>query len=379
MQGRVGNALQSGHHIHQRFALVQLGQAYVDVQNMCAGILLADAFVQNIVQIMCAQSLFQAFFAGGVDALANQNRAFAKSHRMGIGSDHGTVFGGYREGFQVLKSVCKRADMLRRCAATAAQNSGAGLCRLPHQGGKFGRGKVIDRFSVLHARQTGIRLADNGQGRNFQIPLDNGQKPRGTFRAVDANGIGSQPFQNCNHCIGVGAGHQFAVAAVGVGNKNWKIAVFFGGKQSGFGLVGVAHGFNHNQVGAVAHAKLDLRGEQGNSVLKIQVAQRFEEPPGGADVHGDEFGLFGSCLLRCFPRQANGRPDDRVQLFFAEMERICPEGVGIHHVGAGAQIGGMDAPNRVGVGQIPKLGALANGKPLLLQKCAHSAVQNEKI
>ena len=62
--------------------LVDLGQAHVDVQDVGALFLLADALAHDVVQVAVAQGLLQALFAGGVDALADDGNLMAVAGKV---------------------------------------------------------------------------------------------------------------------------------------------------------------------------------------------------------------------------------------------------------------------------------------------------------
>ena len=51
--------------------LVDLGQAHVDVQDVGALFLLADALAHDVIQVAVSQSLLQTLFAGGIDTLTD--------------------------------------------------------------------------------------------------------------------------------------------------------------------------------------------------------------------------------------------------------------------------------------------------------------------
>ena len=126
-------------------------------------------------------------------------------------------------------------------------------------------------------------------------------------------------------------------------------------------------------------AQSHLRGKERNRVLKIQISQRFEKPPGRADIQRHEFCLFCRRPLRGLARKTDGGTDYLFQLPLGKVERIRAEGVCINHVCSGVEIGKMNVANGVRVRQVPKLGAFTHGKPFRLQKRAHAAVKDQKI
>ena len=84
-------ALQRLHHTRQHGDLVHAGVADVYVQNVRARVLLLDAHVQNVVQVVFQQRLLEALFAGGVDALADHAHAVDAQRRDGRAHEAGGV------------------------------------------------------------------------------------------------------------------------------------------------------------------------------------------------------------------------------------------------------------------------------------------------
>ena len=68
--------------------LVNFGQAHVDIQDVGALLLLADALAHDVIQVAIAQSLLQALFAGGVDALTDDGDLVAIAGKVhhGLGA-----------------------------------------------------------------------------------------------------------------------------------------------------------------------------------------------------------------------------------------------------------------------------------------------------
>ena len=71
LQGQAGDALQRLDHLRHQGRLVHAGRAHVHVQHLRPGFHLTDRLFQNVVHIAFPQSLLEALFAGGVDALAH--------------------------------------------------------------------------------------------------------------------------------------------------------------------------------------------------------------------------------------------------------------------------------------------------------------------
>ncbi len=77
-----GDALKALHHRFHHGRLVDFGETDIDVQNICAGVLLIKSLLQNIGNILIAKGLFEAFFAGRVDTLTDENAARADLHGL---------------------------------------------------------------------------------------------------------------------------------------------------------------------------------------------------------------------------------------------------------------------------------------------------------
>ena len=91
LQRERGDSLQLAHKAHQGCALVNLGQACVDVQNLRTCPRLVDGLAQHIVVVARAQCLLEELLARGVDALANDAHVPSRNGGEVLGTRDGKV------------------------------------------------------------------------------------------------------------------------------------------------------------------------------------------------------------------------------------------------------------------------------------------------
>ena len=132
--------------------LVDLGQAHVDVQDVGALLLLADALAHDVVQVAVAQSLLQAFFAGGVDALADDGDLVAiagKVYDRLRARDRHTGLAVTHAGRVVVDEGAKCRHVRGRGAAASADDAHAVLDHAGDGLGVFGCLDVKDGVAVI--------------------------------------------------------------------------------------------------------------------------------------------------------------------------------------------------------------------------------------
>lgn len=146
--------------------LVDLGQAHVDVQDVGALLLLADALAHDVVKVTVAQGLLQALFAGGIDALADDGdlvTVTGKVHdRLGARDRHAGL-AVVRAGRVVIDKRAQGGHVRRRGAAAAAHDAHAVFDHAGDGLGVFGCLDVKDGIAVIvHAGQSRIGLHHDG-------------------------------------------------------------------------------------------------------------------------------------------------------------------------------------------------------------------------
>ena len=281
LERQVHHRLETAHRLLQHRGLVDLRQTHVHVQHLDALVLLSDALGEDVVHVAGAQGLLEPLLTGGVDPLADQHRVVSEVHGVGVGGHAGQVLGLHRRRHQVFRPPHQRLDIRRGGAAAAAGQAHA----LPHQGrrlrGELLRRHVVDRPAVLLPGQSRVGFQQHRHGGPAQVlPHHRGQGP-GAQGAVDADGVGPHALQHGRHGRRGGAGHEFAVLAVGVGDEHRQITVLLGGQQCRLGLVAVVHGLDQNEVRAVFHAQAHGLGEGRHRVLEVQVTVGLQQPRRG--------------------------------------------------------------------------------------------------
>ena len=152
LQGQEGGALELLGCLLDDLDLVDLGQAHVDIQDVGALLLLADALAHDVIQVAVAQSLLQALFAGGVDALADDGDLVAvagKVYDRLRARDRHTGFAVTHAGRVVVDEGAKCRHVRGRGAAASADNAHAILDHAGDGLGVFGCLDVKDGVAVI--------------------------------------------------------------------------------------------------------------------------------------------------------------------------------------------------------------------------------------
>ena len=160
-----------------------------------------------------------------------------------------------------------------------------------------------------------------------------------------------------------------------------------GAEDRGLDLQDVLGGLDDDQVGAALDQAPGLLGEGLDQLAEADVAQgrvvaRGQEA-GRADRAGDE-----AVVARGLARDLGGLGVDLERVLaeapLVELDAGALEGVGLDHLGAGVEHGGVDALDHVGAVQHQRLVALAlepavvlGGQLELLQGRAHAAVEDD--
>ena len=393
LQRQRGHARELGAQAQHDRALVDLGKARVDVENLRAGIRLLDGLAHDIVELARAQSLLQALLARGIDALADHAHVARFERHVLLGARHrkgsirlrGLVAHAPRnagdERFEhrallahpTIDQTALGRRIGRARAAAAAHNGDA---RLEHPGNRgdirLGR-DVIDRAAALHARETGVSLHHDGAGRIGHHALHERDERRGPQTAVDAERVNPERRERDGGNLGRSAQERAAILCEGHRAEDGQIGVVFGGEHRGLRLGEVGHGLDDEEVCPGGIGSADLLGEELVGLIEGAGAHGGQELACGADVGGN---VRGPARLRA----GDGCGEDLLDGGgIAQLGGVGTEGVGGHHVGAGLHVCRMDGANLVGIGEAEQLGQLAGGKAALLQLRAHSAVEHEDL
>ena len=170
--------------------LIDLGQAHVDIEDIGALLLLADALGHHVVEVAVAQGLLQALFARGIDALADDGDAMARDGKGNAALRACDVHGGvvmaqlWRASFDELP---EQAHVVGRGAAASSHNAYAVFDHFGDSVGIFGRVDVKDGIAfVVYVRQAGICLYEHGFVGNVEHAFCKGTQVGRPLTAVDA-------------------------------------------------------------------------------------------------------------------------------------------------------------------------------------------------
>ena len=85
LQRKIRNCLQFTNCTKQESRLVDFGKTDIDVEELYSRVLLFQGFAEDIVDIVFTKGLLETLLARRVDALTDQDRAFAELDRMRVG------------------------------------------------------------------------------------------------------------------------------------------------------------------------------------------------------------------------------------------------------------------------------------------------------
>ena len=345
---------------------------------MHALFLLRGGLLQHIGEVVFQQRLLQALFAGGIDALADQQRLCPEKDGLRAGGNDSLLLFNNRQGGKPLQPFGKGADMRGRGAAAAAEDPCA-LTRKLYLGLREGiRVNVIDGGAVYHPGKAGIGLHQHRNGGVGQVFPDDRRETVRTHGAVDADGVRPHALQQGDHSGRLRAGKQAAVFAVGIGYEDRQAAVFLHREQRGLRLHGIVHGLDKKEIRAVFHAEAGQQGIAFHRVLKGKVAQRLQKLAGGSKVQRHKGRMVCAGLLR-LPGAGDTGGDQRLRFLRGVVQRIDAEGVRDHDVGTGCHVGGVQLHDLLRAGQAPGFGPFPALQPGGLQHGPCAAVQQHEV
>ena len=147
---------------HSRF--VNSRHSHVYVQNLSAGVLLGNAFAENIGYLVVFQRFLEALFAGGIDAFADDKRFCADSYRVRIGRHKGNAFIASRTRRNVAAELYHPAYVSGSGSAAAAHHAESELRSLSHGSGEGFRIHVEPCRAVLLLRKTRVGVEYQREG-----------------------------------------------------------------------------------------------------------------------------------------------------------------------------------------------------------------------
>ena len=74
LQGQREDALEACDHCLHHPGFIDLRQSHIDIQNMCPALLLVQAFLQDVFNIILPQSFLEFLLSGRIDPLADDQR-----------------------------------------------------------------------------------------------------------------------------------------------------------------------------------------------------------------------------------------------------------------------------------------------------------------
>ena len=141
------------HHCH----FINFRETYIYVKDVGTFLILSNAFVQNVWNVVLAQRFLEFFLSSRVNALTNKNWSLTKSYIFCAGRNNGNSFVfrifciDFAGFFHFADFFRKKTDMFW-CGTTAtAKNKGALLCKTCSNFRKSIRSNIIDCSSVFTA------------------------------------------------------------------------------------------------------------------------------------------------------------------------------------------------------------------------------------
>ena len=357
---------------HDR-ALVDLGQAGVDVQDLGARALLGDGLGDHVVVVAAAQRLLHLLLARGVDALADDAHLARSERRHALWAADGEAVGqGAADGGATGEQRALGGDVPRGRTAAAAEDGDARIQHGDDRGRKLVGAYVIDRDAVLDMRQPGVCLHhERAAGPVGHARHERGHL-RGAERAVDAHRRGAERGQREGGDLRRGAQEGASVLLEGHRDEGGEARVLTRGEQGRLGLREVRHGLYDKEVRPGRLCGTHLPGEELVGVVEGERAHGRKELTRRPQVSRHVAGARGAGA-------GHGRRKDLLHRGgVTELGRVGAEGVGGHHVGTGRDVGGVHVRHHLRVREAQELGQLPGGEPARLELRAHGAVDEQK-
>ena len=355
--------------------LVDLGQAHVDVQDVGALLLLADALAHHVVQIAVAQGLLQALFAGGVDALADDGDFVAIAgevhDRLGARDRHAGLAVA-RAGRVVVDKRAQGRHVRRRGAAATAHDAHAVLDHAGDGLGVLGCLDIKDGIAVIvNVGQSRIGLHHNGLVGNGEHTCGESSELGRSLAAVDAQNVGADGVERDGGHLGTRSQEGATVFLKGHGGKDGQVGVLAAGEDRRLDLGQVGHSLDNKEVHARGDAGAHFLGKEVVGLVEAQGTQGAKQRADGADVTGDVAGagLAGT---------GDGRGKDVCHGGgTVELVGVGAKGVGGDHVAAGLDVLTLNVGNDLGFLKVEQLGQGARLHASGLQHGAHAAVEQQ--
>ena len=407
-----GDELEELIHRRQR---IEHRFVHVDVDDLRAVFHLLASHGQRVVETAFEDHFGEGAGAGDVGALTDVNKQRLGADIEGLQARQAQLFldARHRARGDQADRVGNRLDVRRRGAAAAANDV--------HQpgAGPFDdlAGQLLGRFVVARGRQR-VGQAGVGVGRDEGVAhvrqlIHVGPQFLGAQRAVEAEadrlrmgeripeGLGGLAGKGAAGGVGDGAGDHHREATAEVGEE------LFDGEHRGLGIERVEDGFDQQDVGAAVHQAagrivvvVHQRIEADIAKARIVHVRRDRQGAGGRSEHPGAEARLGRIGFGEFVTQLANQPGAFDVDLVGEIGEVViglrhaggVEGAGLDDVGAGFEIGPVNAAHHVGAGEdqqvvvalevfrmIGKARAAVVGlaKPVLLDHRTHGAIENQ--
>ena len=355
--------------------LVDLGQAHVDVQDVGALFLLADALAHDVVQVAVAQGLLQALFAGGIDALADDGdlvTVTGKVHdRLGARDRHAGL-AVTRAGRVVVDEGAKCRHVHGRGTAASADDAHAVLDHAGDGLGVLGCLDIKDGVAVVvHAGESRVGLHHDGLVGNGEHACGEPSELGRSLAAVDAQNVGADSIERDGGHLGARTQERAAVFLEGHGGKDGQVGVLAAGEDGSLDLGQVGHSLDNKEVHARIDAGTHFLGKEVIGLVEAESTQGAKQRADGADVAGDVVGTG-----RAGTGDSGGK-DACHGGGAVELVGVGAKGVGGDHVAAGVDVLSLNVGNDLGLLKVEQLGQSAGLHAGRLQHGAHAAVEQQ--
>ena len=246
LQRCIRNRLQSRYSLRNQRRLINARRADIHVQHLRPHANLLQTKAADIIKVIIYQCFLQALFAGRIDALADDNRPFAKVNRLAVGGHSCQSALARAARLQALAFGNHLRDMLRRRAAAAADDACALLRQLIHQLSIFLRPYIEAGLAVALHRQAGVRVDNQGQADSLEHLWEQLAHLHRPQTAVKADGINAKALAHQRRRLNSRARQQLAVLVKGHGDANRQVTVFLSRQHSSLNLIGIAHRFDED-------------------------------------------------------------------------------------------------------------------------------------
>ena len=374
LQRQVGDRLEFPHQHFQRGGFVNIRQPGVDVQHFGPGLGLGHRLGAGIGAVALPQRLLEAFFAGGIDALAHHGDAvhLHAAHRSAQAAADHRNFGG---GGLASGEFFQAGDKLGVGAAAAAQHGNAGGQVGGHLRRKPGGPDVVAAVGVGQPR-VGLDKHRHPCGNHPAKTLGERQNLPGAQRAVDAHGVSAKARRRDAVALHRAAGKGSAPGFKAHGGKHRQIAVFLGRQDGGLELIEVGHGLDKDKVRPGGSSGAHHGGKLGAGILKGQGSGGGQQFPDGTNVQRHQ----RAGLLRSRAGAADGGLNDLLHRVAGarQLAGIGPKGIGQKEVRPRPGIVPVDGGQCFGHGKGRQLRLLLRRQAAALELGAHGAVHQNK-